>query len=87
VNIQIDINSYTFDNKLQYWIELNCVKLFYKTLSIKKLNEIDSLLIDSTNPDRRQSIITIVTDLKICQKSVMFVNKTIVVINQFSLHD
>jgi len=30
VNIQIDINSYTFDNKFQYWIELNRVKLFYK---------------------------------------------------------
>jgi hypothetical protein len=27
----IDINSRTFDNKLQYWIELNCVKSFYKT--------------------------------------------------------
>jgi len=26
----IDINSRTFDNKLQYWIELYRVKLFYK---------------------------------------------------------
>ncbi len=33
VNTQIDINSYTFNNKLQYWLELNCVKLFYKNVT------------------------------------------------------
>jgi len=30
-NNRIDINGTEMDNKLQYWIELNRVKLFYKT--------------------------------------------------------
>jgi len=29
-NNQIDINSTEMDNKLQYWIELDHIKLFYK---------------------------------------------------------
>jgi len=47
VNIQIDINSYTFDNKLQYWIELNRVKLFYKNTMKSKIEERKTLRVDA----------------------------------------